>query len=154
MYLDILVLRATRKKGLSGVQITKYLEKKVGWKPSPGSIYPLLKKLSKKGFLDSKKKKNKKIYTLTDKGEEYMEELAETNITGHLEQQINIFREVSKNKITPKIIKELEKCEGIACFPPSLIELKMLLIQKLSDDKHCDKVEKILKKTIKDLKEI
>lgn len=42
------------------------------WNPSTGGIYPLLKRFEKEGFIvgqwDDPKKKNQRIYTLTEKG--------------------------------------------------------------------------------------
>ncbi|MCL4399186.1 PadR family transcriptional regulator [Candidatus Parvarchaeota archaeon] len=40
------------------------------WRPSPGSVYPLLKKLVSDGDLEIKVKEDKKYYTITEKGKE------------------------------------------------------------------------------------
>ena len=73
-YLSFIVLRLLNKKEMSGEEIRKELEKRKGCKPSPGTIYPVLKDLNKKGLIieidDSGK--NKK-YKLTDKGKKEMD---------------------------------------------------------------------------------
>lgn len=66
-YLSYLVLWILRKRKMTGVQIAKELEKRRGVKPSPGTIYPALKDLRRKGFIASDKEK---VYSLTKKGEE------------------------------------------------------------------------------------
>ncbi len=55
-----------------GYEIIKELERKLGKKPSAGQIYPLLKKMEKKGLIAHKSAKvggkEKKVYTLTKEG--------------------------------------------------------------------------------------
>ncbi len=55
-----------------GYEIMEELEKKLGKKPSPGQIYPLLKKLEESGLMTHKVVKmgdrKKKVYTLTSEG--------------------------------------------------------------------------------------
>ena len=55
--LRFLVLNMLHEKSLSGTEIVKIIENQTegNWKPSPGSIYPLLAWLSKKGFTKSPK---------------------------------------------------------------------------------------------------
>ncbi len=49
----------------SGYEIAKELEARTGWRPSPGSLYPLLFKLEAAGFI---KKNEDGLYELTDSG--------------------------------------------------------------------------------------
>jgi DNA-binding PadR family transcriptional regulator len=55
---------------MTGAQIALELEKRKGHRPSPGTIYPVLKDLKDKGFLKIDKDKR---YTLTKKGETELE---------------------------------------------------------------------------------
>ena len=49
--LKFLVLNMISEKPMSGVEIVEEIEKQTGsWKPSPGSIYPILSSLNKKGL--------------------------------------------------------------------------------------------------------
>lgn len=51
------------------------------WKPSPGSVYPLLAWLQDNGYITESQKilrNGSKRYTLTDKGKQILEELKET----------------------------------------------------------------------------
>jgi DNA-binding PadR family transcriptional regulator len=54
-----------------GYEMIKRLEQECAyWKPSPGSVYPILRKLKKAGLITEKDKANKKIYTITSSGKE------------------------------------------------------------------------------------
>ena len=65
-YLSYLVLWILSKKRENGAGISRELEKRRGNKPSPGTVYPALKELKEKGLI---KADNKKVYSLTKKGE-------------------------------------------------------------------------------------
>jgi PadR family transcriptional regulator PadR len=64
-FLSYLVLWIVGKGKLTGAEIAAELEKRRGTKPSPGTIYPVLKELKKKGLISSDA--NKK-YSLTKEG--------------------------------------------------------------------------------------
>jgi len=63
---------------MSGAEIVEVIERETGgkWKPSPGSIYPLLAWLQDKGYTSesSTVESGMKRYVLTDKGKEFFEE--------------------------------------------------------------------------------
>lgn len=75
---------------------TKICERTKGlWSPSTGGIYPLLKKLEKDGLVtgswDNPKKKNQKLYALTDLGVtefQYRKSLLKPKI----EESLKVFR--------------------------------------------------------------
>ena len=55
---------------MSGEDIRQELKKRKGSRPSPGTIYPVLKALNKNGFIESVKNNGKvKKYRLTKKGQ-------------------------------------------------------------------------------------
>lgn len=64
-FLSYLVLWSLSKKSMTGSEIAKELEKRKGSKPSPGTIYPVLKELKKSGLISSDKGK---AYSLTSRG--------------------------------------------------------------------------------------
>ncbi|MBR9705007.1 PadR family transcriptional regulator [Candidatus Pacearchaeota archaeon] len=64
-FLSYLVLWILNKKSMNGAELSKELEKRRGSKPSPGTIYPVLKELKEKGLITSDKEK---VYSLTKKG--------------------------------------------------------------------------------------
>ena len=73
-FLSFLVLRMISKKDISGEEIRKEVEKRKGCKPSPGTIYPVLKELKKEGLIQEVKNSGKtKKYKLTDRGKKELE---------------------------------------------------------------------------------
>lgn len=64
-YLTYLILWIIGKNSMNGAQIGRELEKRRGTKPSPGTIYPALKELKKKGLIEIDENKN---YSLTPEG--------------------------------------------------------------------------------------
>ena len=69
-FLTFLILWLVSKKTMTGAEITQELENRRGQRPSPGTIYPVLKYLTEKELL--KVDKNKK-YSLTRQGKEELE---------------------------------------------------------------------------------
>jgi len=78
-FLRYYVLRLLSEKPMSGSEIMNEIEKQTNghWKPSPGSIYPLLAWLQDKGYSRevSEQEPGIKRYTLTDQGKAFLEEL-------------------------------------------------------------------------------
>jgi DNA-binding PadR family transcriptional regulator len=76
--LRFIVLKFLAERPMSGTEIVGKIERETGgkWKPSPGSIYPLLAGLQLKGFtLESSTIENgRKLYSLTDTGKEFFQE--------------------------------------------------------------------------------
>ena len=66
------VLYIVREKPRTGVEIMDTMEGNLQgwWRPSPGSIYPLLDAMTKEGLLNRSQDKR---YSLTDKGREEIE---------------------------------------------------------------------------------
>jgi PadR family transcriptional regulator, regulatory protein PadR len=64
-HLSYLILWIINKKSMNGSEISKELEIRRGTKPSPGTVYPAIKELNKKGLISADKNKS---YSLTEKG--------------------------------------------------------------------------------------
>lgn len=73
--LRILVLKQLIKKPRAGYGLIKDISEETGWKPSYGSIYPLLDNLRKEGLVKQEVQGKKKIYHLTRKGKEEVQKL-------------------------------------------------------------------------------
>jgi DNA-binding PadR family transcriptional regulator len=75
--LRFLVLNMLIKKPMSGVEIVEVIEKETGgrWKPSSGSIYPLLSRLQGRGYTEELPGEDTgmKRYVLTTKGKAFFE---------------------------------------------------------------------------------
>jgi len=72
------MLELLNEKPLSGSEIMSEIEKKTngGWRPSPGSVYPLLAWLQDNGYIREVQSEESGIkrYMLTDKGRQLLEE--------------------------------------------------------------------------------
>jgi len=79
-FLRFHVLKLLNEKPMSGSEIMNEIEKLSGgcWKPSPGSIYPLMAWLQDKGYIKeapaSEQEAGIKRYTLTEQGISFLEE--------------------------------------------------------------------------------
>jgi len=69
-FLSYLVLWSLSLKPMTGAELAKEMEKRRGTKPSPGTIYPVLKELKDKGLVTADKGK---VYSLTKIGEKELE---------------------------------------------------------------------------------
>ena len=61
------------KRSMNGQEIAEELAKRRGTKPTPGTLYPALKELRKKGLVKMERKGRSTIYTLTKDGKEGFE---------------------------------------------------------------------------------
>ena len=67
-FLSFIVLRLIGKKPMTGEDLRCELEKRKGQKPSPGTIYPVLKNLNNNGWIKCQEQGKEKIYSLTKQG--------------------------------------------------------------------------------------
>lgn len=81
-FLRYQVLKLLDQKPMSGSEIMAEIEKQTNgyWKPSPGSIYPLLAWLQDKGYIKeaAEQEVGTKRYTLTEQGKGFLEEAIKT----------------------------------------------------------------------------
>lgn len=68
--LSFTILWLLTKRGMYGQELADELEKRRGTKPTPGTLYPALRELEKRGLVDSRKVGKKRIYQLTEEGRE------------------------------------------------------------------------------------
>jgi DNA-binding PadR family transcriptional regulator len=77
-YLRLRVIQLLKDNPMSGSEIAKAIESETGgsWKPRPGSIYPLLKKLLHSGLTSEVacEEGGLRRYKLTESGEKFLEE--------------------------------------------------------------------------------
>jgi len=68
--LSFLILHLLSKKRMYGMQIADEIAKRKADKPNPGTLYPTLKMLEKKGLIESFLEGRTKYYRLTPEGKE------------------------------------------------------------------------------------
>jgi len=76
-FLKIVVLKALGKAPQSGYSLMKFVQEKVGVKPSPGSMYPLLENLQDEELVDVKGVGRRKEYRLTNQGRKQLSMIEE-----------------------------------------------------------------------------
>lgn len=67
-YLKLMVYHALQQGPASGYGLVKHIQEQTGWKPSFGSIYPLLQSMEHDGHVSVSEEGRSKIYTLTTTG--------------------------------------------------------------------------------------
>ena len=93
-FLRYWVLRLLSEGPRTGYALAKELEERLGWRPSPGSLYPLLGSLAEQGLVEQSGEKPPR-WRLTEKGAEALSALEK----GKDEWKIvaNIFAQAPKN---------------------------------------------------------
>lgn len=86
-FLSFLILWLISKESMTGAEIALELEKRKGKRPSPGTIYPLLKNMKESELLSIDENKR---YTLTKKGQK--------NLDVHLDAFIRTFYDIDEMK--------------------------------------------------------
>ncbi|MBI5061237.1 MAG: helix-turn-helix transcriptional regulator [Candidatus Aenigmarchaeota archaeon] len=89
-FLKICILNSLKEKPMHGYELIKRMEAH-GWKPSPGSLYPILASMKKKKLISLRVVGNKKIYTITRSGT-----AAIKNIELHKERILQDMKKTSK----------------------------------------------------------
>lgn len=76
-FLKMILMKKISEKPTHGYEIIRQIQEKSGgrWTPSPGSIYPALEYLESKGYIASEEVERKKVYTITPKGTQMIEQM-------------------------------------------------------------------------------
>ncbi len=115
-YLKIAVLKGLAEKSMAGYDLMAAIEALTGDKPSPGSIYPLLKELESKSLITSKEKGKRKEYQITSTGRTAIKRLfreKENIIKQHLELINTLETIATEDEIRPlrSLITDLQRCD-------------------------------------------
>ena len=77
-YVEMLILDELRKHDLHGYGFIELIKKRYGFEPSPSMIYPVLKELMKKEFVEAEERysdsKRYIVYHITEKGLKFLRE--------------------------------------------------------------------------------
>jgi DNA-binding PadR family transcriptional regulator len=69
-FLDMLILMKLRQNAMSGYDLVKFISKRFPLFISSGTIYSTLYRSERRGYTESTEGGRKRVYTLTEKGEE------------------------------------------------------------------------------------
>ena len=68
--LSFLILHILSKRAMHGMEIAEEIARRKADKPNPGTLYPTLKEMERKGLIESSKKGNTRLHKLTPAGKE------------------------------------------------------------------------------------
>jgi DNA-binding PadR family transcriptional regulator len=151
------VLELLSEKPMSGSEIMNEIEKKTDgrWRPSPGSIYPLLSWLQDNNYIKElpAEEDSMKHYTLTDKGETLLAEQRKIRTKFRKEARFMLppFLGGLWFRIPPEKTVELRK--SMHRVVSAFFELGSALEEKFSEQAIED-VQKILNETAEKLEEL
>ena len=160
-YLRLIVMRNLSNKRFSGYDLIKQIEKDTGtWKPSFGSIYPLLDKLLKENLAQVEIIGKRKVYSLTKEGKKELviidksknslvdKMIATWKAFGRIADEkdksfmIEVFNSVKKGQLP---FKE---------FNPELSQFRGAIFEAYSGGKNPKKIKNILKNSIIKIKAV
>ncbi len=162
--LKLIVLKILDKKSLSGYGIVKEIhEFTKTWKPSYGSIYPILKNLRENGFLEVKEEGRKKIYRITPKGHHKVQEIIKSKeeIFDHVISNIKNLEMICDKKEINFIYRwhknmrnNLLPFKNISKEVHELGDLLMIISASPALESHQKEIKELLTETIIKLKKI
>jgi len=158
-YLRLIVMKTLSNKKLSGYDLIKQIEKDTGtWKPSFGSIYPLLERLLKEKLVKVEVHGRRKVYFLTSEGKKHLVIInkSKNTLVDSLIAAWNAFGKITDRRemgFMLEVLNSLKK--GRLPFKelnPELNEFRATIFDAYSKKKDSKKIKFILKETIKKLK--
>jgi DNA-binding PadR family transcriptional regulator len=160
-HLKIIVLKLLEKQNLTGYGIINEINTKTGfWKPSPGSIYPLMNELHKKGLVGIKKEKNQKIYSVTEKGRIVLKKLVneKNKAIENIKEHISILQLIEEKKNIKPLLDMIDmfKEDQLFCKDniAEFILLRFDVLNAIKNKKNIKEVSRIIKEASKKIKEL
>lgn len=160
-YLRLIVMKNLANRKLSGYDLIKNIEKHTGtWKPSFGSIYPLLERLLKERLVDVEAQGRKKLYFLTQEGKKHLAVIdkSKNTLVDKLIATWNAFGRITDKRemgFMLEVLNSLKK--GHLPFKelhPELNEFRATVFEIYSLGKDRRKIKSILRETVKKLKSV
>ena len=154
--LKLLILKELEKDDATGYDLIKKISIKTSKKPSPGSVYPLLKELTNSDFLNVRAEGKKKIYSISEKGRKILDDIS-------MQEKEAILRKIDVLKDSGIISKdEVKEVFQLINFKRELwiklFELRnwMQFLRAISKafENSKDDVEKILDEVIEKLEKV
>jgi DNA-binding PadR family transcriptional regulator len=149
------VFKLLKDKPMSGSEIMEEVKKQTGgqWKPSPGSIYPLLTWLRENGYTKELPKEvtGIKRYALTEKGEQFFEEHA--NFEEKLQKKMASMGPLFFLRIGLHADGLQDLQEPVRRFFTALVNLRLVLRKNLTEQT-LKEVEELLNDTSEKIEEL
>jgi len=163
--LKLVLLKSLENDALSGYSIIKSIEQNTEcWKPSTGSIYPLLNNLLEDGLVEVKKEGRKKLYSLTEGGKNELKQLIErkNEIFNRLIDDWKVYASLSSKKDDAKFMLEIFETMKKGEIPfkeinPELREFRSAVFRLFAEKKlpgNKNRIKKIIKEAVKKLEDV
>ncbi|MBI3035834.1 helix-turn-helix transcriptional regulator [Candidatus Woesearchaeota archaeon] len=137
------------------------MEKDTGtWKPSFGSIYPLLERLLREKLVEFKEDGRKKVYFLTNEGKKYLNiiDKSKNTLVDKLIAAWNAFGKITDRRemgFMLEIFNSLKKGQlPLKELNPELNEFRATMFELYSKGKDRKRIKAVLRETVKRLKAI
>lgn len=78
-FMDIIVLTKLKNSPMSGYDVISYINKRFGILMSSGTVYSLMYSMERDGLIKGIWNQRKRVYTLTEKGEQNIEVITKAN---------------------------------------------------------------------------
>lgn len=160
-YLRLIVMKTFGNRKLSGYDLIKQIEKHTGtWKPSFGSIYPLLEKLLKEKLVEVEVQGRKKLYFLTKEGKRHLGIINKSKniLVDKLIATWNAFGKITDRRemnFMLEVFNSLKKGQlPFKELNPELNEFRATVFELYSTGKERKKIKAVLRGTIKKLRAI
>jgi DNA-binding PadR family transcriptional regulator len=137
-FLKYYILKLLGEEGLTGYGLMKRIEAETGfWKPSTGSMYPLLQSLEEQGLITHEGEEDRKTYHLTEQGRTSLADAyrAKTEILEGLKRAFEVFARIFGEEDVEPLRTRLEsllqsESLGVEEIPPSL-QSRILILRHL-----------------------
>jgi len=158
----VLKLISKSESPISGYTLMKRIEEETGfWRPSPGSIYPLLASLEEGELIEHRKERDKKLYSITKAGQESLDRArqAKEEAMRGVRQSIHVFGELFGKEMSGDLARLTEAGQGSQSISPQLARslkqlrliLHAILVQRLSPSE-ANEIAKTVEHAIEELK--
>jgi DNA-binding PadR family transcriptional regulator len=91
-FLDLIILREFKNRPLNGFNTLSFIHNKYDYLVSSGTVYSLLYAMERKGYIKGDMSGKKRMFVLTDKGEEIIDEIfrSDEGLLGLVNDLINV----------------------------------------------------------------
>lgn len=155
-FLESYILSFLREEPIHGYAVIQKVKEKTGfWKPSPGTVYPVLHSLVRKGFIKEIKEGRRKKYMLTKKGLKIAKEVKDLELKMRektseiLGEILNIDKEELK-----RFFEHLQRKYKTAPLSFQLHKMFTLLFRLSQEPAKWIKAEEVIRETNTKLKEL
>ncbi|MCD6590532.1 MAG: PadR family transcriptional regulator [Candidatus Aenigmarchaeota archaeon] len=155
-FLESYILLLLRDESLHGYKIMKKIKEKTKfWKPSPGTIYPALHSLTKRGFTKEVDDGRKKRYVLTKRGLKISKEIKgfEERMKDKMSKILGEILGIDKLELE-KIFEDTKKKHRESPLAVHMHNMFNLLLKISDKPEKCLEAAKILKETNRKLRKI